>query len=823
MHFPYDELALDARLDKLQIALLRSGGKHRRAPSAEEQAVQQFGQDLFAALFDGDIRSCYDVSLREADQQDRLLRLKLRILPPELNALPWEFMYDADQAEYVCLSRQTPIVRYLESPRVIKPLAVSPPLRVLGLVASPRDLPGLDVEREKQRVERATRDLRERGLLELEWLPGGTWRDLQEAMWGGPWHVFHFVGHGGFDARADEGYIALVDGDGCMNALTATRLGRLLRDQVALRLVLLNACEGAKGSERDINSSTASILVHKGIPAVVAMQYEITDRAAIEFARAFYRALAYGLAVDEAVVAARKAIDLAVTNSVEWGTPVLYMRAPDGVLFHMAGAPLAEAPVLAPPVDRELERRLEQRYTAGLSAFWLEEWDDACRHFQAIVEAQPDYQDAANKLDEARRQKKWSELYGQAQAARKAEKWDAALSALEELVAEKADYRDAAALLEAMSRQKRLASLYAQAQHLHQAQEWQAVLNVFAQLSTLDPDYPDADELLSTAQEGMAEQKRLAELDELYGRALEEMNAGQWAGAQQLLVQLQEMQPGFRETERLLARVEAEIERERAERQRQEKVAALYEQAIGQAEAGQWQQVQVIMDEIHALAPRFDDPQGLASRAEEEVARQQRLNDLLAQAQAARESCDWSPAISALEELAAEEPDFPGVAAQVEELKRLKDLYDRAIGEMDAENWGEAQHLLAQVQEREPGFREVQRLSARIATEIAREETERKQQLAKQFARAMEHFQAQRWQEAIEAFRAVIELDPEYGELAHGSAASLLATSRQERERSELPPPPAPRFRRPTTLPEEVESPGESVDPPAGTKNGNGE
>ena len=56
MQFPFDQLALESRLDKLQIALLRSGGKRRSVPSPEEQAVQDFGKVLFDALFTGEIR-----------------------------------------------------------------------------------------------------------------------------------------------------------------------------------------------------------------------------------------------------------------------------------------------------------------------------------------------------------------------------------------------------------------------------------------------------------------------------------------------------------------------------------------------------------------------------------------------------------------------------------------------------------------------------------------------------------------------------------------------------------------------------------------------
>lgn len=336
MHFPFDELALENRLKDLQIALLRSGGKRRQIHSPEEQTIQNFGHALFDALFTGEVHTRYIVSQREAFHQGKGLRLRLRIQSPELAALPWEFLYDAGQAEYICLSSKTPIVRYLELPQPPQPLTITPPLRILGMVVDLTDLASLDIDSEKQRVEKATEELQTNGLVELTWLQGQTWQDLQRAMRGGPWHIFHFIGHGGFDANTDEGLIALKETTGTVRYLSASHLGRLLADHRSLGLVVLNSCEGARGSEHNIFSSTASILVRRGIPAVLAMQYEITDRAAIELSRAFYEALADGMPVDMAVSEARKAISLGVANTVEWGTPVLYMRSPDGVLFDIA-------------------------------------------------------------------------------------------------------------------------------------------------------------------------------------------------------------------------------------------------------------------------------------------------------------------------------------------------------------------------------------------------------------------------------------------------------------------------------------------------------
>ena len=346
LRWPFSELQLENRLQALQIALLSSGGVRRQVLSPAEQAVQTFGRDLFDWLFTGETRSRYDVSQERARQQRKGLRVKLRIQSPTLAALPWEYLYDERAAEYLCLSRSTPVVRYLELPQSIQPLAVTPPLQVLGMIASPSDLTPLDVALEKQRIDRATAELTAQGLLQVTWLEGQTVRDLQRYLRRGPWHIFHFIGHGRYDALRAEGQIALADAAGKAHLFGATDLARLLADHHELRLVLLNSCEGAQGNSQDIFAGTAATLMRRGLPAVVAMQYAITDRAAIEFAQTFYESLVDGLPVDGAVSEARKAISVNIANSLEWGTPVLHLRAPEGQLFDVVE--LVEAHIVRP-------------------------------------------------------------------------------------------------------------------------------------------------------------------------------------------------------------------------------------------------------------------------------------------------------------------------------------------------------------------------------------------------------------------------------------------------------------------------------------------
>src|SRR5262249_8942038 len=151
--------------------------------------------------------------------QETGLRLRLHLQAPELAVVPWEYLYDGRQGEYLCLSRHTPLVRYLNLPQVLQPLQVTPPLRILGMVASPGDLEPLNIQHEKELIDEALKDLERAKLVKLKWLRGQTWQDLQQAMWGGPWHIFHFIGHGGFNPATHEGELALTNNQGMAHLL----------------------------------------------------------------------------------------------------------------------------------------------------------------------------------------------------------------------------------------------------------------------------------------------------------------------------------------------------------------------------------------------------------------------------------------------------------------------------------------------------------------------------------------------------------------------------------------------------------------------------
>ena len=328
-----DAESLLARRGLLQQAVLASAVPSRRVLPETEQPVREVGEVLFAGLLGaGEVAGRYRAAAAVAAERGEGLRVVLRIDDPALAGLPWEAMYDRAAGAYVC--RRDQLVRHVPVASVPAPLRVEPPLRILGVVSSPRGLPPLDVEKEQDQLARALARPAGQGLAELHWAPSATWADLQDLLLDGEWHVLHFIGHGDFDPGQDEGVLALVREDGRADLVAAHRLTDLLRQARPMpRLVVLNSCSGAAAGASDLFSGTAAALVRGGVSAVAAMQYEISDPAAVAFARGFYAAIARGRGVDDAVSSGRVAILGTGDRTLEWVTPVLYLRGHDTRLF----------------------------------------------------------------------------------------------------------------------------------------------------------------------------------------------------------------------------------------------------------------------------------------------------------------------------------------------------------------------------------------------------------------------------------------------------------------------------------------------------------
>ena len=303
--------------------------KVRRIEAPDRQLIENFGGQLYQALFTGPVGDCLERSRDTANSRDAGLRIRLR-LPGALANVPWEYLYDA-QHGFLGLDPDTALVRYLELPAPVRPFPIRPPLRVLAMISAPSDLAQLDAEQEWARLKGALEPLVSQGLVEVDRLEDGTLAALPRALRLREYHVLHFIGHGGYDEEAQDGALALEDAAGKTRLVTGRDLSMMIRHR-SLRLVVLNACEGSRTAPDDPFSGVAQALARAGIPAVIAMQFEISDPAALAFSQSFYQAIADGLPVNVATVEARRSM-FADDNEIEWATPVLYLRSTDGRVF----------------------------------------------------------------------------------------------------------------------------------------------------------------------------------------------------------------------------------------------------------------------------------------------------------------------------------------------------------------------------------------------------------------------------------------------------------------------------------------------------------
>jgi len=306
---------------------------------ADEDWMQNFGARLFTALFQGQVGSRFRSS-QGMVAQGKGLRLRLRAESGDLIALPWELLYDPERREFLSLTRRAPVVRHLRvaHPTVARP--ISPPLQMLVVPASPRDLVPLEVQAEVEALQGAVQPLVEEELLAWKVLQPPTVQALREHLVDHPCHILHFIGHGGFDG--EEGYLALEGAQRRTKRLDAREL-KVLFSNTPVRLAVLNACLTARDAVHPtsgVNShqraylGVAPALVDAGLLAVVAMQFSLGDKGAQIFAQDFYRMLARRRPVDEAVDQARVAMMLELgLECRDWVAPVLFLRGSTGELF----------------------------------------------------------------------------------------------------------------------------------------------------------------------------------------------------------------------------------------------------------------------------------------------------------------------------------------------------------------------------------------------------------------------------------------------------------------------------------------------------------
>ncbi|MBC8161623.1 MAG: CHAT domain-containing protein [Roseiflexaceae bacterium] len=306
--------------------------------NTDEDGLIALGKGLFEALFfQPDVRSLF-ARTQGAQGEGVGIRLKLRTAAGDTRvaAIPWEFLYDPDRDNPFVL-QDISVVRYPQAAVPVPNLEATLPLKVLLSAAQPRDMTATEADRELNAV---LASLRERGLDEGV-IKASEERHLtrskfQRLLRQGV-QIWHFAGHGGLSRDGKSGVLFFEDTTGGRDAVSARELAVLLGGS-GVRLIVLDACESGTLA-LDAFRSIGPALTAAGVPAVIAMQFKVPEESTTAFAGEFYAALVEGHPIDACVTEGRKAV-MGVTGlrRPDWGIPVVYTRAPDGVLFKLPAA-----------------------------------------------------------------------------------------------------------------------------------------------------------------------------------------------------------------------------------------------------------------------------------------------------------------------------------------------------------------------------------------------------------------------------------------------------------------------------------------------------
>ncbi|QDV37398.1 CHAT domain-containing protein [Tautonia plasticadhaerens] len=327
-----------------------------RGPDLDDGLIADLGERLFRAAFNGEIGTLFALTNREATQANAGLRLQLTLEPPELAELPWEILRPPDYPFAPALLDRMPMIRRVDLPHGYPELEVSGPIEVLLVASQPSDHLRLDLAGERDHILRILDSLARDDKVRVTSLDRARKPDVVEALRAGRYHIAHFMMHGDFDEAGRGGVLALEDEGGHTEMLSAEELAIDLYSNPlsATRLVIFNACRTADDEAGRPGRGLAAAAVRLNLAAVVAMQYPISDPAAVEFTREFYTRLVQGRGIDEAISLARYAIRFGKQpdSQREWITPVLYLRSEDTRLFKGTTANYIDYTPDRPAIDR---------------------------------------------------------------------------------------------------------------------------------------------------------------------------------------------------------------------------------------------------------------------------------------------------------------------------------------------------------------------------------------------------------------------------------------------------------------------------------------
>ncbi len=329
--------------------------------------LQVMGLNLYRILFgDPRIQERFSNTLNVFEEKVQLekesnpnpdLRMRLRLVfergAESLGRLPWEFLFIPGEGNdigrgFFFAGEKTELIltRFVPPSQLVGRMVGlrQETLRILVAVSRPVDKRSDLGEISRDDADLLLAQIRTIATADIHEINNPDYEALKKEIETVQPHIFHFIGHG----RAGSLALVLSQEDPEYDESLGEKPPRWVDSQQFRklfnvhrpRLIFLHACKGAASTSQDAFNSTARELVYADIPAVVAMQYSISNQDAAKFARRFYEELGKGREIDEAVKEGRLALGQVFPpwEHPRFGTPVVYLQTNDAMVLPVAAA-----------------------------------------------------------------------------------------------------------------------------------------------------------------------------------------------------------------------------------------------------------------------------------------------------------------------------------------------------------------------------------------------------------------------------------------------------------------------------------------------------
>ena len=252
----------------------------------------------------------------------------------EILNLPWELLCPV-AGDFVALDQRFTVRRLPQNGR---PLGASSnelpprPLRILFMACAPREETQLNFEREEEAIIRAIGNVGRH--IAFDSGDAGSFDELMERINDFQPHIVHLTGHG---IVADDGlgYFAFEDERGKTDLRSSIEMRERLFSGSGVQLAFISGCQTGKAPPIAAMNGICQALVGEEIPMAIGWAASIADNIATQFAEVFYKTIAAGRTVDQALTQARLAI-LKICDDQGypgWTLPVLYCATRQSRVF----------------------------------------------------------------------------------------------------------------------------------------------------------------------------------------------------------------------------------------------------------------------------------------------------------------------------------------------------------------------------------------------------------------------------------------------------------------------------------------------------------